>query len=153
MGVLGEGSYGEVQHCTWRGANVAVKVSGVDIRGPGSLRREQALYEVLLVNPFPRVLPVLGVCSDSADGKVRLVMRMCEAGNLCDALKGFRAQVTRVLARCRNVRFVALTVLVRRHARWLWLGAATQLAPPPCVLCLGRAGPPWKPFWRLPTRW
>jgi hypothetical protein len=38
-----------------------------------------------MTNPHDHVLPVYGICTDTPDGKVRLVMNYCEKGSL-DAL-------------------------------------------------------------------
>jgi hypothetical protein len=72
---------------------VAVKLSGIAIREREALAREIALYEVLLRNPHPGVAQVLGVCIDSPDGELRLVMRLYAKGSLETMLSGWRVKV------------------------------------------------------------
>ncbi len=84
---LGNGAFGDVWHYTWAGSNAAVKLSGVSAGDHEALAREIELYEVLLKNPHPGVVQVLGVCVDAPDGQVRLVMRLCAKGSLESVLK------------------------------------------------------------------
>jgi hypothetical protein len=84
---LGSGAFGDVWHYTWAGTDAAVKLSGVSAGDREALAREIALYEVLLKNPHPGVVQVLGVCVDAPDGQVRLVMRLCAKGSLESMLK------------------------------------------------------------------
>jgi hypothetical protein len=84
---LGNGAFGDVWHYTWAGTDAAVKLSGVAAGDQDALAREIALYEVLLKNPHPGVVQVLGVCVDAPDGQVRLVMRLCAKGSLESMLK------------------------------------------------------------------
>ncbi len=49
---------------------------------------ERRLYDKLLLHPHENILTVYGICTDAPDGKVRLVMKLCEKGSLDDYLAG-----------------------------------------------------------------
>jgi hypothetical protein len=91
--VLGAGAFGEVEQREWGGARVAVKVNGLHADHAAALRTEVALYERLRDRPHPNILPVMGVCSDAPDGRVRLVMKCCERGSLEGLLVATRGKV------------------------------------------------------------
>jgi hypothetical protein len=69
----------------WKGVLVAAKRNGTDCEDTAAIDNERSLYEKLMANPHDHVLPVYGICTDAPDGKVRLVMKLCEKGSL-DAL-------------------------------------------------------------------
>ena len=68
-----------------KGITVAVKRNGTECVDTAAIDNERSLYEKLMANPHDHVLPVYGICTDAPDGKVRLVMKLCEKGSL-DAL-------------------------------------------------------------------
>ncbi len=70
-----------------------MKLSGFQAENKEALAREIALYEVLLKNPHPGVVQVLGVCKDAPDWHVRLVMRLCTKGSLESMLMKWAVKV------------------------------------------------------------
>ena len=91
--VLGAGSFGEVKLCRWSGghADVAVKANGVLCANTAAIDNERQLLELLLQHPHRNILVVYGICTDAADGKVRLVMAHCVGGSLDKYLRAVRA--------------------------------------------------------------
>jgi hypothetical protein len=94
-GSCGVGAFGEVYRAFWSGGRtrVAVKANGLACTDTAAIENERALYELLLVNPHPSVLPVYGICTDAPDGRLRLVMRVCEKGSLFSLLVEQRWEV------------------------------------------------------------
>ena len=74
-----------------KGITVAVKRNGTECVDTAAIDNERSLYEKLMANPHDHVLPVYGICTDAPDGKVRLVMKLCEKGSLDALLRGHAA--------------------------------------------------------------
>jgi hypothetical protein len=74
-----------------RGLAVAVKCNGTDSADATAIDNERRLYERLLTNPHDNIVAVFGICTDAPDGKVRLVMKLCEKGSL----EGYLEEVAR----------------------------------------------------------
>jgi hypothetical protein len=82
-----------VDECLWHDTPVAVKANGLKPSDAAALATEISLYERLAGNSHPNVVTVMGVCTDSPDGKVRLVMRLCAKGSLDNLLMKSRVEV------------------------------------------------------------
>ena len=83
---LGKGSFGEVRLAWWTDGDsrrsVAVKANGLQCASAEAIDNEIKLHQVLLGRPHHNVVTVLGVCVDSPDGNVRLVMEYYSGGSL-----------------------------------------------------------------------
>jgi serine/threonine protein kinase len=90
---LGQGAFGEVEERVWHDTPVAVKSNGMGAGDVAALAAEVRLYERLAGSPHPNVVPVMGICVDAPDGKLRLIMRLCPKGSLDDLLAAARVEV------------------------------------------------------------
>jgi hypothetical protein len=91
---LTSGTFGAVDVMSWIGGiTVAVKFNKTSQTDTAVIDNEHRLYGKLLGNPHDNVLPVYGICKDAPDGKMRLVMKFCEKGSLCDHLRQMEGQV------------------------------------------------------------
>jgi serine/threonine protein kinase len=84
LGRLGSGSFGEVFKAKYSDAIVAVKQSGVVCLDRASIERERRLLGS--IPPHPNVVRVLGVCEDSVDNHLLIVMEYCAGGSLLSYL-------------------------------------------------------------------
>ena len=102
------GAFGDLEFMEWlaKGITVAVKRNGTECVDTAAIDNERSLYEKLMANPHDHVLPVYGICTDAPDGKVRLVMKLCEKGSLDALLRGHAAPEVGVL--CFSGVFFAL---------------------------------------------
>ena len=96
---LGKSAFCEVQLAKWAPkSNLDVAVKGLN-HGPGGtadatcrelLANEGKLLHVLIRYPHPGIVKAYGMCVDTPDGSVRLVMEFCAGGSLDKHLAGIR---------------------------------------------------------------
>jgi hypothetical protein len=116
---------GEVYIARWKegtdgDVRVAVKPVGVLTADAVAVRRHREVWEAAAAHRHPHLLPVLGACVDAPDGRLRLVMRVLEKGNLEAYLALARLRVcvcVRARARAlKRVRAAGIPLVRRRLA-------------------------------------
>ena len=80
---LGGGAFGDVFSVVWNDdTTVAVKVNSDTGIDKTAMDHEQAMLAAL--PPHVNVVTVYGVCVDHPDGKLRVIMELCEHGSVHD---------------------------------------------------------------------
>ena len=83
---LGGGAFGDVFEVLVGGDMVAaMKVSSDAAVDAGALDHERALLESL--PPHANVVTVWGLCTDAPDGKLRVIMELCQPGSVKDFIR------------------------------------------------------------------
>lgn len=77
---IGSGSFGDVLVATYKGAEVAIKKSSVLSSDKGAIHNERRFFAS--IPHHPNVVHVLGVCKDTPDRQLWIVMELAAFGSV-----------------------------------------------------------------------
>lgn len=82
---IGHGAFGDVLEAVYNGARVAVKKSSILSADTNAIMKERALFGA--IPHHPNVVHVLGVCEDTPDGQLWIVMEYAALGSVQSYLR------------------------------------------------------------------
>lgn len=82
---IGNGAFGDVLEAMYNGAKVAVKKSSTATMDKNAILKERKLFAS--IPHHPNVIHVLGVCEDTPDGQMWIVMEFAPLGSVQSYLK------------------------------------------------------------------